>query len=221
MLISIYASWSKSKKTVKKLLGKIFGNRSEKRSGLGSAANGKSNGCDGNDQSTSNNSAAADETIDENEDISICANEHSEMDSNTNNNSENKSLENDISLEKTETAQASNNADENDTKKEKTKLKRAGGDGRNSAEDYTGGIDIHIHLDSRLMPGAICPECGENKLYHIEPIKTIRLIGHAPVTAMRFILDRSGCVCGMGCDLNLMYFPCLIPSFDIFSLGQN
>jgi hypothetical protein len=47
-----------------------------------------------------------------------------------------------------------------------------------------------------LKPGDICPECKEHKLYEMPPITKVKLIGSAPVQAIKFILERSGCVCG-------------------------
>lgn len=80
-----------------------------------------------------------------------------------------------------------------DTDKEN---KRVGGGGKNSAEDYESAAEISCEIDHDKMPGKICPKCGKNKLYEIEPKKVIRLVGNAPITAFKFILQQVRCICG-------------------------
>lgn len=83
-----------------------------------------------------------------------------------------------------------------DEQSKKKKKKRKGGGGKNSADDYESAAEITCKLDHDKQPGKICPECGESKLYEIEPKKVIRLVGNAPVTAFEFILQQVRCICG-------------------------
>ena len=76
------------------------------------------------------------------------------------------------------------------------KKKRRGGEGRNSADDYESAAEITCKLDDDKLPGEICPECNDNKLYEIDPKKIIRLVGNAPVTAFVFIQQQVRCICG-------------------------
>jgi len=76
------------------------------------------------------------------------------------------------------------------------KKKRRGGGGRNGHESYTGATEIHCPLCPENRPGEICPSCGRHKLYSLPALATIRLIGSAPVQALKFLLDRAGCICG-------------------------
>lgn len=80
---------------------------------------------------------------------------------------------------------------------EKEKKKRNGGGGKNSADDYESAAEIYCKLDDDKLPGQICPECKENKLFEIDPKKVIRLVGKAPVTAFKFIQQQTRCICGM------------------------
>jgi len=78
----------------------------------------------------------------------------------------------------------------------KKKKKRTGGNGRNGHDNYTGATVIKCPLCETETPGAICPSCGEHKLYALPSISSIKLIGAAPVLAVKFEKERSGCVCG-------------------------
>ncbi len=72
----------------------------------------------------------------------------------------------------------------------------SGKTGRNPASDYTGANEITCSLDHNHRPGVLCPKCKRNKLYEIAPKETIRLVGHAPVSAFKFIMQKSRCICG-------------------------
>lgn len=74
--------------------------------------------------------------------------------------------------------------------------KRRGGSGKNSADDYSGAAEIYCKLCDHLLPGQVCPACSKHKLYEIDPKKIIRLVGNAPVTAFKFILQQTKCICG-------------------------
>ena len=64
-----------------------------------------------------------------------------------------------------------------DRPKEKAKAK---GHGRNGAEEYTGAEHIHIPHPS-LKPGDACPEPGcKGKVYQVEPLVLVRVVGQAP-----------------------------------------
>ncbi len=86
--------------------------------------------------------------------------------------------------------------EDTDNNKDGSKKNRKGGGGKNSADDYESAAEITCSLDHDKLPGKICPECGKNKLYEIEPKKVIRLVGNAPVTAFVFILQQVRCLCG-------------------------
>ncbi len=75
--------------------------------------------------------------------------------------------------------------------------KRKGGGGKNGHEAYSGSTEIRCPLCESKSPGSICPECNKHKLYTLPEVTTIRLMGSAPVTALKFIQERSGCTCGM------------------------
>ena len=76
------------------------------------------------------------------------------------------------------------------------KKKRKGGGGRNGQESYTGATELHCLLCAENQPGKICPACGRHKLYPLPSLATVRLVGSAPVLAVKFLIERSGCVCG-------------------------
>ncbi len=156
-LLAVYVAWGRSKKTVKKILNKIFGNSSEKvpknnpnNLPLGSTA----------------------EVTDQAELV-----ENSAPDNTNNHNG-------------TSTPMV-------DTSEKVPEKKRTGGNGRKSADDYVGANEIFLKLEDGFLPGQQCPECVKHLLYKLEALKTIRLVGHAPVSAFKFIMERSGCVCGV------------------------
>jgi len=76
------------------------------------------------------------------------------------------------------------------------KNKREGGGGKNSADDYESAAEITCSLDHDKLPGEICPECEKSKLYEVEPKRVIRLVGNAPITSFKFILQQVRCICG-------------------------
>jgi hypothetical protein len=76
------------------------------------------------------------------------------------------------------------------------KKKRIGGGGKNGHDAYTGASEIHCPLCEGTRPGDICPECNNSKLYSKPAVTSVRLIGSAPVEALKFIQERAGCVCG-------------------------
>lgn len=74
--------------------------------------------------------------------------------------------------------------------------KRSRGHGRLSAEAYTGAESIACpHPEHHL--GDRCPRCGQGRLYEMKPAVEIRLVGHPPVGANRYELERLRCsACG-------------------------
>jgi len=167
-LLAIYDAWGKSKKTVKKLLKSIFGIRSEKVFSNNS-----------NPSEPKPGNAAAVAVADGVADMAETS------------------------------ATTSTTGDSNgpltpplpppikpSSGKKNDKEKRAGGNGRNSADDYVGATEILLKLEESLRPGKKCPDCMQHPLFKKEALKIIRLIGHAPVTAIKFIMEQSGCVCG-------------------------
>ena len=163
-LLAVYVAWGKSKKTVKKILKKIFGSSSEKVEKKNS------------DAGEVSPFVASEITTGQQVTLEI---------TNANNN-----VNTTIPILSASTADPADPADPKD------KAKRTGGNGRNSVDDYTGANEILLKLEERFRPGKKCPECPEHFLYIIESLKTIRLVGHAPVSAFKFIIERSGCVCG-------------------------
>lgn len=166
-LITIYGMWNNSKKKVNKLLRMIFGNSSEKTKDLGPKSS-PSDNTNGPDSCIGNNNS----------------DEH-------NHNQEEDKQEED----------SSNNSNLSDgdakNKKDKEENPRKGGGGKNSAEDYDGAIEVTCSLHDHLAPGSVCPACGTNKLYEIDPKKVIRLVGNAPIFAYKFVLQQVRCVCGV------------------------
>lgn len=73
---------------------------------------------------------------------------------------------------------------------------RNGGGGKNGADAYEGAAEIICKLDENTKPGNKCPECNKGTLYEINPKKVIRLVGNAPITAFKFILQQVRCICG-------------------------
>ena len=83
-----------------------------------------------------------------------------------------------------------------DKDKNKEEKPRTGGGGKKSADEYEGAAEIICKLDADMSPGKKCPECKKGTIYEIEPKKVIRLVGNAPITAFKFILQQARCVCG-------------------------
>lgn len=158
-LLAVYVAWGKSKKTVKKILKKIFGSNSEKQPK------------DTGDSLPAEHSNLAEEVL-----IPGTADMYPSF---------------------TNDPKVIPGSESNPAKpKGKEKKKRAGGNGRHSADDYVGANEIFLKLEDGFFPGQKCPDCLEHFLYKLEALKTIRLVGHAPVSAFKFIIERSGCVCG-------------------------
>jgi transposase len=71
------------------------------------------------------------------------------------------------------------------------------GHGRNGASTYTGAEKVAIEHPT-LKPGDACPGCEKGKVYpQNEPRVLVRLVGHAPLAATVYELDRLRCnLCG-------------------------
>ena len=82
------------------------------------------------------------------------------------------------------------------TPPEPEKPSRAG-HGRNGADAFTGAEKVPV-AHSTLHSGSSCPACGEGKVYRQkEPATLVRIIGHAPLEATVFEMERLRCnVCG-------------------------
>src|SRR5437879_3387076 len=78
-----------------------------------------------------------------------------------------------------------------------TNQKPKPGHGRNGAEAYCGAVRIPIAHRS-LNPGDRCPECLKGKVYEQKkPGLRIRVVGHAPIAATVYELERLRCnLCG-------------------------
>ena len=57
-------------------------------------------------------------------------------------------------------------------------------------------MEVHCPLFEGQKPGDICPICGDLKLQETPPTIKIKLTGSSPVSAVKFIAERSGCLCG-------------------------
>jgi len=81
------------------------------------------------------------------------------------------------------------------TGREGEKEKRKG-HGRNGADAYTGGEEIHVPHES-LKEGDPCPECHQGKLYKWTPGSIVRIKGQAPINATVYTLEKLRCkLCG-------------------------
>jgi transposase len=70
------------------------------------------------------------------------------------------------------------------------------GHGRNGADAYTGGKEIHVPHES-LKEGEACPECHKGKLYKWTPGSIVRIKGQAPINATVYTLEKLRCkLCG-------------------------
>ena len=70
------------------------------------------------------------------------------------------------------------------------------GHGRNGAEAYTGSERIPVPHES-LQPGDACPQCGQGTLYETKPGVLVRLVGHSPLHATTYQLQKLRCkLCG-------------------------
>jgi len=106
---------------------------------------------------------------------------------NVDNNSDKDISPNDLEIEEENSKGNNQNGDSKD---------REGGGGKKSADDYTAAAEITCKLDHDKMAGEICPVCKTSKLYEINPKKAIRLVGNAPITAFKFLLQQTRCICG-------------------------
>lgn len=167
LLVTIYGMWKKSKKRISSLLKMLFGKRSEKLKDLGNGKSGTGSTAGSGRQDTSGQGEGTGSGQDQNNSA-----EDAEQSQSGGNDGQ------------------GNQADENNSGNDDDK-KRNGGGGKNSADDYTAAVEIECKLDDDKLPGKICPECNDNKLYEIDPKKVIRLVGNAPVTAFKFILQQS------------------------------
>jgi len=73
----------------------------------------------------------------------------------------------------------------------------AAGHGRNGAAAFTGAHKIAI-THATLHSGDVCPECRRGKVYCLkEPATLVRFVGHAPLEATVFEMERLRCnACG-------------------------
>ena len=70
------------------------------------------------------------------------------------------------------------------------------GHGRNGAEAYAGSERIPVPHES-LQPGDACPHCGQGTLYETKPGVLVRLVGHSPLHATTYQLQKLRCkLCG-------------------------
>lgn len=172
-LITIYGMWVNSKKKISNLLRMIFGNRSEK--------------------SKIDNQLKESEHEGNNIFNSECVNS-------SDNRGGNESYNASEDLEKSDKEEIKEKVKESGCNKRpinpEAKDKRKGGKGRNSADEYENAAEINCKLCDNQEPGQICPLCGRSKLFEIDPKKVIRLVGNSPVTAFKFVLQQTKCVCG-------------------------
>jgi transposase len=71
------------------------------------------------------------------------------------------------------------------------------GHGRNGAAAFTGGNKVAV-AHATLHSGDFCPECRRGKVYCLkEPATLVRFVGHAPLEATVFEMERLRCnACG-------------------------
>jgi hypothetical protein len=114
------------------------------------------------------------------------------------NNDSTNSNENSKNSEKSNSPSGPENND--DSKKpenpKEEKKPRKGGNGRNSEKDYQASLVINCSLCKSEKAGEICPKCGNSTLYDSGETSQIKLIGSAPVFAVRFVQEISKCICG-------------------------
>jgi hypothetical protein len=73
---------------------------------------------------------------------------------------------------------------------------KAKGHGRHGVEDYPNAQRVVVPHPN-LKDKDPCPECPKGKLYPLEPIKIIRIIGQAPLMSLLYALERLRCsLCG-------------------------
>jgi transposase len=77
------------------------------------------------------------------------------------------------------------------------------GHGRLGADAYSGAEAVACRHET-LAPGDRCPFCGFGTLYQLPPSRSIRIDGHAALSAMRYELERLRCsACGEVFSANL------------------
>ncbi len=70
------------------------------------------------------------------------------------------------------------------------------GHGRLSADDYSGAERVECHHET-LSVGDQCPACGIGWLYSLPPGRTLRINGHAVLSAIRYEMEKLRCsACG-------------------------
>jgi len=71
------------------------------------------------------------------------------------------------------------------------------GHGRNGAASFTGANRVAV-AHAKLHSGDQCPECHQGKIYRQkEPATLVRFVGHAPLEATVFEMERLRCnACG-------------------------
>jgi len=70
------------------------------------------------------------------------------------------------------------------------------GHGRLGAEAYIGAESVECRHEE-LAPGDRCPFCGYGTLYQLPPSRSIRIDGHAALSAIRYEVERLRCsACG-------------------------
>ena len=78
----------------------------------------------------------------------------------------------------------------------KKKAKKRKGHGRLSAEAYT-GAKVQRCCHETLQVGQRCPACGRGKLYQLPEGVSVRIDGHALLSAMRYEIEKLRCsACG-------------------------
>jgi hypothetical protein len=71
------------------------------------------------------------------------------------------------------------------------------GHGRHSAAAFRGANRVAV-AHATLASGDLCPECRRGKVYRQkEPATLVRFVGHAPLKATVFEMERLRCLCFM------------------------
>lgn len=87
--------------------------------------------------------------------------------------------------------------DKSDEKPDKSEKKRKGGNGRNSADSYTGAEKISVPHPT-LQDRDVCPGCEKGRVYmSSEPCKLVRITGVAPLSGKVYVKEKLRCnACG-------------------------
>jgi hypothetical protein len=126
----------------------------------------------------------------------LSKNDNNNNNDNENNNENNNENEAPSDIDKKNPEEEAEAAIDNESDDDNNDPNKTGRTGRISADDYSGANEISCSLDEAHRAGEICPKCKRYKLFEIESEKSIRLVGHAPVTAFKFIIEKSRCICG-------------------------